>query len=82
MKKEDLYINLEKAEISFKIFNTEYNFVVYHNLKKFGLLIDSALYNWVFRTTKFTEKSFCEYVTSKDPGIVCMPEKQYNRLFK
>lgn len=71
---------LTRAEIRITIGNTDFSFNVYHNLEKFHLLIGSALENWVYRTKTFTEKSFCDYVMSKGGGIVCMGEKQFNRL--
>lgn len=56
---------------------------VYHNLPSaHGLSIIDAVENWVIRTKKFTAKSLCKYVMSKDESFVCITEKRFNHLNK
>ncbi len=81
VEKKETVEFLTRAEIQFAVMGIDHHFTVYHNLEKYHLLIGNALESWVFRTKKFTKKSFCEYVMSKGGGIVCMGEKQFNRLF-
>lgn len=69
--------NFQKATINFKYNWEPMEFAVYHNLSEFGLSIHDAFDNWWPRTEVFTEASFCEYVMSKDSGIVCLNEKQF-----
>lgn len=70
-----------KFDVEFVVVDTKIQWSVYHNLQDtFGLSIEDALQNWMFRTRKYTAKSFCKYVMSKDPSLVCMTEKQFNRL--
>ena len=53
------------------------SFKIYHNLRSFGLSIDAALANWLFRTDTYTAESFCEYVKSKDPiNIIALTESE------
>lgn len=55
---------MKKSEI---LLSTGARFIVEHNLEDLGLSIESALNNWLARTTEFTPDSFCEYIKSKDP---------------
>ena len=60
--------------INFKLKGKPKSFNLEHNLDKFGLSIDAAFVNWSARTNDFTEKSFCDYVVSKDPHhLICRP---------
>jgi hypothetical protein len=70
-------MNYKKATLSFDVNGKHHVFTVYHNLESFGLHIESAYINWIHRTKKVTEKSFCNYIMSKDPQIVCMGENDY-----
>lgn len=67
----------EKAEINFELDGKTVEFVVYHNLKYFGLDIMSAFINWFYRTKKHTVISFCMYVMSKNQDIICLDEKNF-----
>ena len=75
-------IEFQHAEISFNTDDKQHSFDVYHNLKSFGLSIESAFDNWVYRTKKYSVKSFCKYVMSKDVQIVCMDKITWDRLNK
>jgi hypothetical protein len=58
--------------INFKLKGKPKSFYLEHNLDKFGLSIDAAFVNWSARTKDFSEKSFCDYVVSKDPhNLIC-----------
>ena len=74
---------LIKADIKFKVDGVLVEFSVIHNLPKtFGASLDCALTNWLARTDKFTAKSLCKYIMSKNTGVICMTEKQFERLNK
>lgn len=67
---------MEKADIEFKARGKKIKFSVNHNLSEFGLNIEDAVHNWVYRTNEYTAKSFCQYVVSKDPiNLICIPKK-------
>jgi hypothetical protein len=55
-------------------------FDIVHNLDEMGLNIMDAFENWAARTKKCNVKSFCDYVKSKDPQIICMTKKDYDKL--
>jgi len=81
MSKAAKDLKLFKADIEFKVNDREVKFSVVHNLPKtWGLNIENALDNWLFRTKHYTAKNFCKYVMSKDPSFVCMTMEQYNHL--
>lgn len=52
-------------------------FKVYHNL---GEKLESALINWMVRTSNFTVKSLDKYVISKRLGYRVLLEEEYNKL--
>lgn len=67
-------MKLQSTTIQFQRGRQKYRFEVSHNLDEFKLNIENALINWLERTDKFTVKSFCKYVTSKDPiNLKCKP---------
>lgn len=70
------------TELNFKRGKKKYKFDLVHNLDEYGLSIDAALINWSARTDDFSEKSFTDYVRSKNPGIlICMPKWMYDKKF-
>jgi len=75
-------LNLVRSTITIGHSEGEVNFEVIHNLKSYGIDIEDAATCWIYRTKKFTAKSFCNYVLSKDPSFVCMDSEQYERLSK
>jgi len=54
---------------------------IYHNL---GDKINAAFENWIVRTKKYTEKSFCDYINHKNKqyltGHIAYTETEYNNL--
>lgn len=74
---------LIEAEISFNIDGMPRMFKVYHNLSpQFGLSIENAVESWLVRTKQFTVKSFCKYVQSKDPTIICISKQHTFKVSK
>lgn len=72
---------MQKTTIKFKVGSKQVNFNVYHNLPSVhGLSIDSALSNWVIRTSEYTAKSLCEYINSKETEYTCMTEEEHFEL--
>lgn len=55
---------------------------IFHNIPN---EINAALDNWLARTNKYTEQSFCDYINSKRERGLCehvaYTEKEYNKLF-
>jgi len=50
---------------------------IMHNLPDiYGMSIDCALPNYVFRTQKPTLQGFCDYMLSKQPHCTAYPEKK------
>lgn len=56
---------------------------IYHNLPD---QINAAFDNWIVRTDKYTEKSFCDYINSKRlKGLtdhIAYTENEYLKLIK
>ena len=75
-------LKLVRSTITIGHSDGEIVFEVVHNLKSFGIDIDDALVNWLHRTKKFTAKSFCKYVMSKDESFVCMDSEHFERFSK
>lgn len=76
-------MKLNRADIEFKINGTPIKFSVIHNLSnRFGMSFNDAFENWIVRTKKYTAKSLCKYIMSKDQSFVAMTEKQFQRLPK
>jgi hypothetical protein len=54
---------------------------IYHNL---GDEINNAFENWIVRTKKYTEKSFCNYINYKNKqyltGHIAYTETEYKHL--
>ena len=74
-------MRLNKTDVEFKVNGRPVKFVIIHNLQnKFGMSFDGALDNWLARTNKYTAKSLCKYIMSKDESFVAMTEKQFKRL--
>lgn len=74
-------MKLIKADVQFNVDDKPVKFSVIHNLPKdFGLSFNDALDNWLARTKKFTAKSLCNYIRSKNTGFVAMTETEYKRL--
>ena len=72
MQESFFEINHPKGLIKFKI---------YHNLDDLCLCIESAFQNWLFRTEKYTSKSFVSYLKSKETfGLLAFTESQLNKL--
>lgn len=72
---------LFSADVKFKVNGIHVKFRVIHNLPETqGLDFYSALENWVYRTKKYTAKSLCDYIMSKNTGSICMTVYQYNKL--
>lgn len=74
-------IKFKEAIIKFEIDGEPFFFGVYHNLEEFGLDIEAAFTNWVYRTKEYTEKAFCNYVMSKDPNIECLSRKEFLKKY-
>lgn len=68
---------LDNYTISFHSSKTKVKLDIFTNISIFGLDIESALDCWLARTKEFTEKSFCEYICSKDINIICLSREQY-----
>lgn len=74
-------MKLIKADVQFNVDGNPIKFSVIHNMPKtFGLSFDCALDNWLARTKKFTAKSLCKYIMSKQCDVVAMTEAEYKRL--
>lgn len=72
---------IQESVIDFKLSGKPKQFKVYNNLHTLGLDVLSAFENWAVRTKNYTEKSFCDYVKSKDPAnIICLTEVEYIKL--
>jgi len=71
-------INLHKADIEFNTKDGKVKFSIVHNLGE----INPALCNWLARTKKYTAKSLCKYIMSKDESFVAMPYKKFRKLFE
>ncbi len=68
---------MKLTESVFVLSNNE-KFYIYHNLPEtHGLSINDAFQNWIVRTKNYNEKSFVDYVLSKNTGYICMTNKQY-----
>lgn len=65
--------------IKFDLNDTPFEFVVVHNLREYGLDLEAAFLNWVYRTKEYTIKDFCDYVMSKDPLIKCYPAENLEK---
>jgi len=76
IKRKDHKINWHTVKFTLK--GKDYIFEVVHNLEYFGLDIESALHNWLARTKDFTQKSFMDYVKSKDDLIMCVSKEQFD----
>lgn len=74
-------IKFQEAIIKFEINGEHFIFEVYHNLQHFGLDIEDAFTNWVYRTQKYTRKSFCNYVMSKDINIECLSKEEFLKKY-
>lgn len=74
-------ITFQEAKIEFQIDGEPFIFEVYHNLKYFGLDIEAAFTNWVYRTKEYTQKSFCNYVMSKDINIECLSREDFLKKY-
>jgi hypothetical protein len=69
------------ANVKFDVNDKPIKFSVIHNLPQTqGLNFDAALENWLYRTDKYTAKSLCDYIMSKETGYVCMTLSQWKRL--
>jgi hypothetical protein len=74
-------MKLIKADVEFKVDNKPVKFCIIHNMPEvFGLSFEYALDNWLARTNKFTAKSLCNYIKSKNTGHIVMTEEEYNKL--
>ncbi len=84
MKKNKKSTKEQWKETLFQLSNgTE--FWIIHNLPETqGLNIQGALDNWLVRTDKYTDKSFCDYINSKRhmTGHIAMTKKEYEELLK
>lgn len=70
-----------QADISFDVNGKPKKFSVFHNLpEKRGLSINDALINWQARTKKFTARSFCNYIKSKDINFIALTQKEYDSI--
>lgn len=61
---------MEHVKIKFKIYDNPIQFNIRHNLKEFGLNINTGLGSWLIRTDEYTKKSFVEYLKSKTPTAI------------
>lgn len=88
LKKEKIEPNvengkLEKVTCVFKLNNKPYRFNVYTNLPNiFGMSVRDALHSWVYRTRKYTARSFCEYIKGKDTNFIALTETEFKALPK
>ena len=74
-------LNFIIAAVKFEVNDKTVKFQVIHNLpEKQGLNFNAALENWLYRTDKYTAKSLCDYIMSKETGYVCMTVSQWKRL--
>jgi hypothetical protein len=64
---------INTATIKFKVNDKPHSFDIATDMIEYGHNIEDAVYSWVHRTKKYTAESFCEYVKSKDPAIICIP---------
>lgn len=66
--------------VKFNVDEKPVSFNVITNMTSLGFSIEAAVDNWIPRTKKFTAQSLCDYVCSKDVNVVCITEKEYNKL--
>lgn len=72
-------MKMTRADIEFNVDKKPVKFVVMHNIPDhFGMSLDDALTNWLYRTKEYTAKSFCAYVRSKQTGFIILTEEEYN----
>lgn len=64
---------LISTSIKFLMDNEEYEFNVRNNLHEYGLNMEVAVESWLVRTKNYTVQSLCDYITSKDPNVLCLP---------
>ncbi len=76
------YIN---STVSFDVNNKTVSFNIVHNLPEiFGMSLQNAVDNWIFRTEQYTAESLCDYINSKShmTNNYAYTEKQYQELIK
>lgn len=72
---------LTKMHVKFKAERKPYEFIIYHNMPELpGLSFKEAFYNWVYRTKDYTDKSFSDYVKSKNTGHIVLTQEEYDKL--
>lgn len=75
------YDKFTKSEIEFEVKGKNIKFTIVHNLPNvFGMSINDAFENWVYRTNDYSPDSLCEYIHSKDPYFIALTEEEYNAL--
>jgi uncharacterized protein CbrC (UPF0167 family) len=57
-------------------------FSIVQNLEEFGLSVEAAIDCWAARTDTFTAQDLCEYIKSKDPGIKCWTQEEFEEICK
>lgn len=71
---------LTKADVHFEVDGTPVDFSVIHDLPAVkGMSFEDALYCWLARTNKYTAKSLCKYINSKDIPFRAMTEEEYKK---
>lgn len=72
---------VEFFEYHFELSNGTKFSVVSNLPKDFGLNIEDAFQNWLYRTSDFTAESFVEYVNSKNlEGYYTFTREAWNKL--
>lgn len=67
-----------KNDIAIDTYKGLIKFTIYSEIED----LSPAIENWSVRTSKFTAKSFVNYVREKDPSIYIYTEKEFNKITK